>query len=93
MGETDIWYADEPCPRCGKRVRVSFDCPGYGDPVMVCAYGCSNATLFECEDAACGWWWREPNHRKASRHAYDGTDRQIEMGPPATWVTSERYRG
>lgn len=57
------------CPDCGGAVTYEPDCPGYGDPVMVCS-PCGNAELYECcgtqdgdyEDS-CGWWHRNPNKR------------------------------
>lgn len=76
--DPEPWYAPGPCPQCGKRVEVDFDCPGWGNPVKVC-FPCGNATLYECEDRdGCGWAYRTPNRRDDAK------------GPPPTaWAAKD----
>ena len=47
------------CPRCSSPVEWDLDCPGWGNPVMVCR-GCGNAERWDCTNDACGWWYAEP---------------------------------
>lgn len=71
------WYAPGSCPDCGARVTIDCDCPGWGNPVMVCQR-CCNATLYECENRECGWAFRIPNSRDSAK------------GPPPTeWEAAD----
>lgn len=71
------------CPECGGPTDYDYDCPGYpmgtkddGSPqIMVCSYGCGNATKYFCKSDDCGWWWREPNNRNSKG-----------MGPRPDWL-------
>lgn len=69
QAETNTWQDPGPCPRCGGEVGLAAACPGYpgtwnGKPtIMVCSYGCSNATEYTCLSESCGWWFREPSRR------------------------------
>lgn len=100
-----IWrdpiYVDGKCPKCGSRVTMEPDCPGYPrrnpdgtETVMVCqpTTSCGNATLYECEHQDdeesdfCGWWFRTHNNRSTTN--YHG----IAIGPaPTEWEAKDQF--
>jgi hypothetical protein len=66
------------CPECGGYTEAYSDCPGYGNPVMVCgnfyseetitgkyvsAMACGNSRLYVCINPKCEWEWRTDNRR------------------------------
>lgn len=70
--------SEYPCPLCGADCDWFGDCPGYGNPVMVCGHGytartitgklvlaqaCGNAALWVCTNPDCTWQFRTPNER------------------------------
>lgn len=86
MSEPIYCDDDQRCPRCGGRVMVEADCPGYGTPrdqggkgVLVCWPACGNAMRYDCDD--CEWWYREPS----SPHRFD----RATMGERPAWLTDD----
>lgn len=98
------WGSEHRCPTCGAFTKYYADCAGYlgkarksdgtyYETVLVCnpPSSCGGATLYECTDESCGWWWREPNNRAIK--SWNGTLRvYIEMGPEPMWLQGERER-
>jgi hypothetical protein len=48
-----------PCPQCGWCVQSQAACPGFyqNGKWGFCIPACGEATLFECVDVKCGWWF------------------------------------
>lgn len=67
----DMMY---PCPTCGIQTDWELDCPGFGNPVMVCQPPCGGAVHFFCPK--CDWWYRTPNRRVTDDMATE----------PPTWL-------
>ena len=92
MLNDEPWYAPGPCPKCGARVKIEPDCPGYSGPgysgcMMVCWPPCGNATLYRCErwlqepdedPPYCDWEYRVPNNR-----------RDAQGPPPTEWAATD----
>lgn len=54
------------CPQCRGPVTQESLCPGYldKDRWMQCYPACGKASLYECPQVACGWWFIDGMNRR-----------------------------
>lgn len=61
------------CPSCMGEVKSEPICPGFYDPGsaqwMQCYPCCGKATLYECEQLVCGWWYVDNINPRSLFHA------------------------